>query len=270
MVDALGVGVRHGVDKLQHEAPHMLRLQRAMADADRLVQVTARAELDHQVDMGIRLERVDEVDDVGMRSELAVQHQLFGLVVDGEVEEALRCGRLLSQALDGDRLVRPGVLGHEDHAEGAMVERRDGLIPTTEHDAIVKAVAKALHCDGIRNIRVSVGVECVVIQDPNELLPYPQAGLCRDRVRSYRDKVSNLYNGGGGAMSGRNEAGSEERDVQGRKAAKENKTKGSESFTIRGSWEDRLVQQQKGMEVEESRKKGWTSGPEKKQKEWSL
>jgi hypothetical protein len=104
----------------------------------------------------------------------------------------------------------------------------------------------------------------VVIQDPSELLPYPQAGLCRDRVRSYRDKVSNLYNGGVGAMSGRNEAGSEEQDVQGRKAAKENKTKSSESFSIRGAWEDIAGPTAKGRGGRrESSKRGGLAVPKK-------
>jgi hypothetical protein len=64
-------------------------------------------------------------------------------------------------------------------------------------------------------------------------------------------------------MSGRKEAGSEQRDVQGRKAAKENKNNSSKSFSIRGSWEDIAGPTAKGKEVEESRQKGWTSGPEK-------
>jgi hypothetical protein len=72
-----------------------------------------------------------------------------------------------------------------------------------------------------------------------------------DRVLSYRDKGSNLYNGKGGwlceardrVMSGRKRrevkknGKAEEEDVQERKAAKKTKTSSSESFTIRGSWE---------------------------------
>lgn len=50
---------------------------------------------------------------------------------------------------------------------------------------------------------------------------------------------------------------------KGAKRQKKTKTKSSESFSIRGSWEGIAGPTAKGKEVEESRQKGWTSGPEK-------
>ena len=101
----------------------MFSLQRAVAVADGLVQVTPGAKLEDQVDMRIGLERVDQVDDVSVRAETAMQGKLLRLVINGEVETRIVGGRFLGQALDGHGLVGLEISGHEDHAEGAMVER---------------------------------------------------------------------------------------------------------------------------------------------------
>jgi hypothetical protein len=67
-----------------------------------------------------------------------------------------------------------------------MVERRDGLIPTAEQDAVLKVVAKAFHCEGIRTNRKCT-TSRVVVQIPERLLPSSQ-GVYAGRVKSDGDK----------------------------------------------------------------------------------
>jgi hypothetical protein len=151
-----------------------------------------------------------------------------------------------------------------------MVEGRDGLIPTTEHDAIVEVVAKAFHGEGIRNRRGYRGVEewwynirMSFCRTPKPVyavecsLIETRVPICTTRCRE---------------MSGRDEARSrrtgKRKDVQERKAARKTKTKKApKSFTIRGSWEGILgVPTVKGKRRSRESSKGWTGGPEKKNK----
>jgi hypothetical protein len=87
MVDALVVHVDDGIDKLQHEAPHVFRLEGAMANSDGFVEIATRAKLQDEIHVGVRLIRVQKVDDVRMRAQASVQDELLRLVIDSEVVE---------------------------------------------------------------------------------------------------------------------------------------------------------------------------------------
>ncbi len=52
-----------------------------------------------------------------------------------------------SKHLMAYRLGDPGIPGHEDHAEEAMVEWSHRLVPAAEEHALGKVVSKAFHCE---------------------------------------------------------------------------------------------------------------------------
>jgi len=123
----------------------VLRLQGSMAVADGLIEVTLRAELQDQIDVGIGLEGIDEIDNVAVLAQAAVQEELLRLIVDGEVQPGVTRGRPLGETLESDGLVGQEVVSLEDHAEGAVVEWRDGLVASMEKDASGELVSQAFH-----------------------------------------------------------------------------------------------------------------------------
>jgi hypothetical protein len=138
----------NGIHQLEHELTNMFRLQRALTVADCLVEIAARAKLQDKVDMRFSLEGPDQVDDVGMGTQAAVQNKLLRLLVDGKVDAGTVGGRPLSQALDGDGLAILEVPSQEDHAEGAMVERSDSLITAIKKNTSAEVFPQAGHCEG--------------------------------------------------------------------------------------------------------------------------
>jgi hypothetical protein len=126
----------------------MLRLKGAVAIPDGLVQVSLRAILQDEINVGVRLEGVEEVDDVGVRTDASVESELLRLVVDGKLQTGFGRGRPLGQTLDRNRLVGLEVLGREDHAKGTMVERRDCLIAAIKKNTTNKLLPQALHFSG--------------------------------------------------------------------------------------------------------------------------
>ena len=143
VVDALGVDVGNSVDKLQHESPHMLGFQRTLVATDRFVQIASLAVLENDVGVGLGLEGVDEVDNVGVGSKTSVKNQLLRLLVNRKVEAGFACSSLLCQALDGNLLTSLEVAGHEDHAERPMVEGGDRFVSASEEDSRLELVPKA-------------------------------------------------------------------------------------------------------------------------------
>jgi hypothetical protein len=99
------------------------------------------------------LERLKQVDDVGVGAKAKVDTKLLGSLVNGKGRRAVDGGRWLRDDLDGHEVIRHEILCLEDHAEGAMVEGCDGLIASVEHGTWSKVIAHAIHfecCDGTK------------------------------------------------------------------------------------------------------------------------
>lgn len=146
--------VGNGVNQLQHELPDVLRLQRAGARADRAIQVTPRAELEDEIDMGIGLEGVNQIDDITVGAEVGVTGQLLRPLIDRKGGVALGDSRFLGEHLDGDVLVGVQVPGHEDHTEGAMIKRRESLEASIKDDSVIELVLHAFHVDDLGVLKV--------------------------------------------------------------------------------------------------------------------
>lgn len=91
----------------------MLGLQGAGSGPDGFVQVTPGAELEHDVNMSLGLEGVDEIDNVGVRTELGVARELLGSFVNGKGGIEVTRSGFLGQALDGNELVGGEILRHD-------------------------------------------------------------------------------------------------------------------------------------------------------------
>jgi hypothetical protein len=128
----------------------VLSLEGTLANTDGLVQVTIGAELKDEVDVVLGLERLKQVDNVGVVAEVEVNAKLLGALIDCESGRAIDGGGALGDDLDSNVVASHKVLGLEDHAEGAIVERGDGLVSSIEHNAVVKLIAHALHCKDVK------------------------------------------------------------------------------------------------------------------------
>lgn len=148
VVDALGVNELHSTNQLHHEVADVLGLQGTLVEANGLVQVAIGAILQHQVDVVLRLERLKKVDHIGVIAEAKVDAKLLGALVDGEGRRAVDSSRRLGDNLDGDKLVSGQVLSLEDHAKGAMVEGRDGLVSAMEYNTCLELITHTLHEEG--------------------------------------------------------------------------------------------------------------------------
>ncbi|KAG7144828.1 hypothetical protein HYQ46_006434 [Verticillium longisporum] len=145
VIDAHLVDVRDSIHKFEHELTDVLCLEGAVTVANRLIQVTSGAELENQVRVRLRLEGTEEIDNVVV-GQAAVQLLLFRLVVNRKGHAfVVGIGRL-GKALDGDCLASEGILGLEDHAERARVERGECLVAAVEEEAALEVVSKARHC----------------------------------------------------------------------------------------------------------------------------
>ena len=91
--------------------------------------------------MVVRLERMNKIDSVLVIAEKDVASQFLGLLIDGKVGLDVLGGRLLGKALDGNVLASEEIVRQEDHAKGAMVQRRDGLEAAVKNQAIVEVVS---------------------------------------------------------------------------------------------------------------------------------
>ena len=127
------------VDQLQHERAHVLGLERAAAEADGFVEVAHGAVLEHEEHMGLRLEGVDQIDDVGVLAETVVAGELEQVVAAADAGGGLGLENL-GDALDGDEVSGGDILGEEDHAEGAMVQGRNRLVAVVQENARDKAI----------------------------------------------------------------------------------------------------------------------------------
>jgi hypothetical protein len=123
----------------------VLSLKGALANTDGLVQVAIGAELKDQVDVVLSLERLNEVYNVGVVAKVEVNAKLLGALIDCESGRAVDGGGALGDDLDGNVVAGHKVLGLEDHAKGAIVERGDCLVSSIEHNAVMKVIAHALH-----------------------------------------------------------------------------------------------------------------------------
>jgi hypothetical protein len=120
-------------------------LQRTLVEADGFVEVAIGAELEDEVDVVLALEGLEQIDDVVVGAKAKMDTELFGALIDSEGGRTVDGGGRLGNDLDGNIVVGYQVLGLEDHAKGAMVERRDGLVSSIEYNAFVKLIAHALH-----------------------------------------------------------------------------------------------------------------------------
>ena len=145
VVDALGVHKLDSADQLEHEIAHMLRLERALAEANGFIEVAIRAELEHKVDVVGALEGLEAVDNVRVRADAEVDAQLLGALVNSEGGGAASGRRGLCDDLDGNVFVGYQIAGLEDHAKGAMVEGTNGFVLSIEYSTWLKLVAHALH-----------------------------------------------------------------------------------------------------------------------------
>lgn len=97
------------------------------------------------------LERLEKVDNVGVRAEAKVDAELLGAFVDGKGGGASDGCSRLGDDLDGNHFVSYKILCLEDHAERAMVEGRYSFISSIEHNTLVKLIAHALHRGSLLN-----------------------------------------------------------------------------------------------------------------------
>jgi hypothetical protein len=67
MVDSARVHALDGTDQLKHEVTDVLGLEGALAKANGFIEVTIRTELQDEVDVVLGLERLEKIDDVGVR-----------------------------------------------------------------------------------------------------------------------------------------------------------------------------------------------------------
>ena len=72
MVDTLCVHGFNSADQLEHEVADMFSLQGSLAHANSFIQVAVRTELKDKVDVVRGLERLKEVDNVGVRAKAKV------------------------------------------------------------------------------------------------------------------------------------------------------------------------------------------------------
>lgn len=85
--------------------------------------------------MAFRLERVNQVDNVGVRAELVVVLQFLGKFVDCKAG-CIISGVRLGQALDGNQFICINVLSKMNHAKRAMVEKLDGFEASIKTNAV--------------------------------------------------------------------------------------------------------------------------------------
>jgi len=106
-------------------------------------EVRERAEIQKLiVTISSHLKALEQVDDVGVRGNEQVNIELLGTLIVGNWAVG---NRLLGDDLDSYDLASEEILGLEDQAKGAMVEGRDGLISSIEHNTFLELVAHTIH-----------------------------------------------------------------------------------------------------------------------------
>ena len=106
----------------------MFGVERATPNPNGLVEVAIRAVFENEVNMASGLERVNQVDNVGVVPNSSVNSELFGFLVDSDGGGTGISSGILGKALQCYKFAGEGVVSFEDHAKGAMVERRDGPV----------------------------------------------------------------------------------------------------------------------------------------------
>jgi hypothetical protein len=100
--------------------------------------------------MCIGLEMVEKVDKVVVVAESGMTSKLFDTFVRGKQRCSRGIGIWLCQALDSHLLLRCNVFGHEDHAEGAMVQWSNATKPSIQDLVFDEPIFHALHHRGDR------------------------------------------------------------------------------------------------------------------------
>lgn len=113
----------NSTDELEHGLTHVIGLTRSATSADSFVEVAIGTVLEDEVDVVFGLEVMDEIDDIRMIANAAMDGEFLGAVVDNHGLRATDNSRGLGEALQSYEVASPGVVGLEDHAKGAMVER---------------------------------------------------------------------------------------------------------------------------------------------------
>jgi len=145
MIDALGVHVLDGIDKLEHEGPDVLGFDGAAAFVDSFVEVSFRAELKDKEVVVFVFEVIEQVDNVRVRSKLGVEKKFLVELINGEPVDG-RGGRSgLDQALDSDALIVNGIFSEIDHSKGPLVEELQSLIASSKKNAIFDLVTHGIH-----------------------------------------------------------------------------------------------------------------------------
>ena len=119
-----------GIDKLEHALANVFGLARSATDTDGFVEVAIGTILEDKVDVVFGLEVMDEVNDVRMISDPAMDCEFLGAIVHRQGRWAVGNSRRLGQTLQSNKIGRPGVIRLEDHPKGAMVERSQSSEPS--------------------------------------------------------------------------------------------------------------------------------------------
>jgi len=125
----------------------MFGLQGAPTKPNSFVEVTLGAVFQDKIGVSLTLEVVNEIDKMRMILQDGVAIELLRTLVCNDSVWAGR-GTRLGQTLDGHLLVGQHVLGEEDHAKGAMIQRSDGLEASFQELTSGEVIFHALHCKG--------------------------------------------------------------------------------------------------------------------------
>jgi hypothetical protein len=126
----------------------MFSLQRPFTEANGLIEVAVGTKLENEIDMVLCLKRFEQIDNIRMRPDAKVDVELFGALIDSKARRAMVSGIGLGDDFDSNKFIGYKVSGLEYQSKRAMIERGDGLIPSIEHNAVVKLIAHTIHGDG--------------------------------------------------------------------------------------------------------------------------
>ena len=109
------------------------------------VQVALGTILKYNVHMSVSLKGMKQVNNIVMKAQMAMKSELLRLFINSEVESSVVGSGPLGNTLDSNTIVGQSVLSKENHAEGAMIERRDSLVAAIEKNSTSELFSEASH-----------------------------------------------------------------------------------------------------------------------------
>jgi hypothetical protein len=162
MEEAHGMHVLHSVNELEHKGADMLRLQGSLLHLYGLEQIPVGTEFQDEVDVALRLEVADKVDNIRMGPEAFVAKHLLRAFIDSERWLAtFGGGAWLEQPLDSNTYAGDRISSHEHLSVGAAVQASFNLIAAVEQapDDILMARLHRVAAMGMGGAREAEEVE---------------------------------------------------------------------------------------------------------------